>query len=184
MQPLKQLNDWLERYTNRDRYLFSSQDLRGLFPDKSLVAVNTLLSRAVSSGYLIRVCRGIYMHAKRYPRNGLVLFHVAAHLRSSEFNYISLETALSDMGVVSQIPINYISLMSSGRSAIISCGKFGTIEFVHTEKKAADLVDQLVYDAQCRLWRAKVALALRDMKATRRTTIDLVDWSVADEFIR
>ena len=31
------------------------------------------------------------------------------------FNYISLETALSDEGVISQIPINRITIMSTGR---------------------------------------------------------------------
>lgn len=66
-----------------------------------------------------------------YPR-GLVLFHAAARLRASTFNYISLETSLSDAGVISQIPINWITLMSAGRSNNIGCGAWGSIEFVRT----------------------------------------------------
>jgi len=61
-----------------------------------------------------------------YPRvaypAGLVLFHTGARLRASGFNYISLETILSDAGVISQIPMNWITLMSSGRTTTVSCG--------------------------------------------------------------
>ena len=102
-----------------------------------------------------------------YPR-GRVLFHTAALLRADAFNYISLETALSDAGLISQIPIDRITLMSSGRSHLISCGDFGRIEFVHTARRPEDVAHQLAYDSACRLWRASSALALRDMRATRR----------------
>ena len=112
-----------------------------------------------------------------------MLFHIAALIRANQFNYISLETALSDEGVISQIPINWISIESSGRSNVISCGEFGTIEFVHTEKKPSDLVDQLTYDGDCGLWRASVSLALKDMKRAKRNC-DLIDWDVANEFNR
>ncbi|MFV9956330.1 MAG: hypothetical protein AB8V23_04710 [Candidatus Midichloria sp.] len=38
--------------------------------------------------------------------------------------------------------------MSSGRSNIISCGKFGTIEFVHTKQKPDSIMPQLEYDGR------------------------------------
>jgi hypothetical protein len=80
------------------------------------------------------------------------------------------------------VPINRISLMSSGRSNVIRCGDWGTIEFVHTAQKPDDLQNQLVYDNRCHLWRATVVLALRDMKMTKRS-LDLIDWSVANEHL-
>jgi hypothetical protein len=43
-------------------------------------------------------------------------------------------------------------------------------------------MNELSYDARCGLWRASVALAIRDMKATRRNT-DLIDWDMVHEFI-
>jgi hypothetical protein len=116
-----------------------------------------------------------------YPR-GLVLFHAAARLRADTFNYISLETALSDAGVISQIPINWVALMSSGRSSTIRCGAWGTIEFVHTCKGPDDVASQLHYDARCHLWRASVGLAVQDMRATRRN-MDLIDWSIVNESV-
>ena len=90
-----------------------------------------------------------------YPA-GLVLYHAAAHLRAREFNYLSLESVLSDAGVISQISMNWITLMSSGRN--------------------------YTYDPRVRLWRASVLQALKDMRLTRRST-DLIDWEIANEFV-
>ena len=50
-----------------------------------------------------------------YPSD-LVLYHAAARLRADALCYLSLESVLSDAGVISQIPINWITLMTSGRS--------------------------------------------------------------------
>lgn len=182
MQPLKYLKAWLQENSSEERFLFSLQDLRLLLPTLSLSTFKTLLSRAVQAGHLIRVCRGIYTSQGDHLSNGLLLFHVAAHLRANDFNYISLETALSDAGIISQVPMNWITLMSSGRSHKVSCGKFGTIEFVHTTQRPGDIGEELTYDGRCRLWRASNQLALRDMKRTHRNC-DLIDWDVANESI-
>lgn len=182
MQPIKFLGKWLEANANKKSFMYTNNDLRSLFGELTDVAFKTLLSRAVSSGVLMRLCRGIYFYQKANPSDGLMLFHAASALRSNSFNYISMETVLSDAGIISQIPMNWIVMMSSGRSNIISCGEFGNIEFVHTNQKPSDLIGQLTYDTQCGLWRANVALALRDMKATHRNT-DLIDWDIANEFI-
>jgi hypothetical protein len=182
MQPIKHLGQWLSENANNKHYLFTLHDLRALCPERADSAFKTLLSRAVDSGLLLRLCRGIYLYKQSAPLDGLLLFHVAALLSAKAFNYISLETVLSDAGIISQIPINWISLMSSGRSKIVSCGNFGTIEFIHTNQKPAALVSQLAYDHHCGLWRANVAQALRDMKVTHRNC-DLINWDIANELI-
>lgn len=179
---MKVLTNWLGQNTKEERYLFTLQDLKSLLPDLSDNTFKTLLSRAIHTGYLSRVCRGLYTYEKANVANGLLLFHAAAYLRSNAFNYISLETVLSSVGIISQIPMSWISIMSSGRSNIISCGKFGTIEFIHTNQNPVDIMTQLIYDASCRLWRANVSLALRDMKITRRNC-DLINWDIANELI-
>ena len=89
-------------------------------------------------------------------------------LLPEHFNYISLETALSNENIISQIPFNRITLMSSGRKSIIDCGTLGSIEFVHTKKKPNSLAGRLIYDDSCRLWRANRELALEDIKAVGR----------------
>lgn len=182
IQPVRRLYAGLDVLASPERYLFTPVDMRALVPDISVEAYRALLSRAAKEGKLERVCRGLYLYRPAKPNTGLLLFHVAARLRAQEFNYISLETALSDAGVISQIPLNWITLMSSGRSSRIACGRWGTIEFVHTRQKPQDLADQLDYDERCRLWRAKPGLALRDMKVAKRN-LELIDWSAIHESV-
>ena len=180
MQPLRKLRDTLHALADQEHCLFTVADLAGAVPDCRQLPV--LLSRAVKAGILRRVCKGVYFYPLREYVRGNLLFHAAARIRAGGFNYISLETALSDAGVISQVPINWITLMSSGRSHVLDCGDFGHIEFVHTARKAEDLAGELTYDAACHLWRASARLALRDMRATRRS-LDLVDKEVFGELV-
>jgi predicted transcriptional regulator of viral defense system len=180
MQPLKKLSVVLEALADREHCLFSPSDLAAALPDCRQMPV--LLSRAAKAGVLQRVCRGIYLYPKTDYPAGQLLFHAAARLRADDFNYISLETALSDAGVISQVPMNWITLLSSGRSHVVDCGDFGHIEFVHTAQRPEDLSGELSYDAGCHLWRASVRQALRDMKTTRRS-MELVDKEVAHELV-
>lgn len=182
MQPLKQLKLALANLADDKHYLFSLTDLRCVLPMHSFGAFRGVVSRAEKDGVIRRVCRGLYLYPRVNYEKGLVLYHAAARLRADEFNYISLESALSDAGVISQIPMNWITLMSSGRGYVVKCGDFGTIEFIHTKKRPTELFDQLAYDARCHLWRASVALALKDMKAARRN-MDLIDWGAANELV-
>ncbi len=182
MQPIKQLNHIISELANEEHYLFSLNDLRGASPEQTQGAFKALISRAVKDGLLRRVCRGLYFYPKVSYESGLILYHAATRLRAHEFNYISLESVLSDAGVISQVPMHWITLMSSGRSNIIKCGAWGHIEFIHTKNSPASLVCQLTYDSRCHLWRASVTQAIKDMKRTRRST-DLIDWEFAHELI-
>lgn len=126
-------------------------------------------------GLLERICQGIYQYSDSPDTSGLVLFHAAALLRARHFNYISLETVLSDSGVISQIPTGWITLVSTGRSAVVGCGRFGAVEFVHTERPMASIIGHLTYDTQRDLFRANVELAIADMaRFGRRGTADLI----------
>ncbi|HUF61123.1 MAG TPA: type IV toxin-antitoxin system AbiEi family antitoxin domain-containing protein [Verrucomicrobiales bacterium] len=180
MQPLRQLSQVLRSLADRDHCVFASADLAAAAPGCGDLAL--LLSRAVKAGVLKRVCRGIYLYPLADYPPGHLLFHAAARLRADEFNYISLETALSDAGVISQAPINWITLMTSGRSHVVDCGEFGHIEFVHTAQRPEAIAAELAYDAERHLWRASVPQALRDMRATRRS-MELVDDEAARELI-
>ena len=180
--PLNQLSQTLKKLASPKRYLFTLSDLSSVLPNQSRSALLVLLSRAVKSGLLQRVCRGLYLYPDTNPHDGLLLYHAAARLRASEFNYLSLESVLSDAGVISQVPIGWITLMSSGRNRIVDCGRFGRIEYIHTRRPTGKLVKQLSWDQRIHLWRASVALALKDIKHTHRSQ-DLIDWEVANEFI-
>jgi predicted transcriptional regulator of viral defense system len=180
MQPLRQLSETLRSLADRNHCVFAASDLAAAVPDCGQLAV--LLSRATKAGLLRRVCKGIYFYPVADYSAGNLLFHAAARLRANAFNYLSLETVLSDAGVISQVPINWISLMSSGRSHVVDCGDYGHIEFVHTAQRADDVAGELVYDPDRHLWRASVRQALRDMKATRRS-LELVNEEVLSELV-
>lgn len=180
MQPLKQLSETLRSLAGPEHCVFAPSDLAAAVPGCGQLAV--LLSRATKAGLLRRICRGIYFYPAQGYATGNLLFQAAARLRAGEFNYISLETVLSDAGVISQVPMNWISLMTSGRSHVVDCGDYGHIEFVHTAQRPEDIGGELAYDPERHLWRASVRQALRDMKATRRS-MELVDEEVARELV-
>lgn len=182
MQPMFQMIRELRGLPDARDRVFALPDLRGLLPGHEGGAFKSVVARLEKRGDLLRVCRGIYMLPESGLRGSDLLGHAAARLRAGQFNYLSLEFVLSEAGVISQIPVSRITLMSSGRSSVISCGEYGSIEFVHTCKTATDLAPFLEYDARIHLWRASVQLALKDIKHTRRDT-GLVDWEVADEFV-
>jgi hypothetical protein len=120
------------------------------------------------------VCQGVYQYAGAPDNSGLILFRAAALVRARHFNYISLETVLSEAGVISQVPIAWITLVSTGRSTTLNCGRFGTIEFVHTERAMSQVIGELSYDPDRHLYRASPELALADMHRFNRSTIDMI----------
>jgi len=180
MQPIKTLAHILEALADADHYLFTLSDLHGAIPEQSRDTFKALVCRAEKEGILTRVCRGLYLYPKAAYQRGFLLYHAAARLRAGEFTYISLESALSDAGIISQIPMSWVTLMTSGRSGIISCGAFGHIEYIHTKRRPESIAGHLVYDARCHLWRASVELARRDMTITQRST-DLIEQETAHE---
>ena len=183
MRSIDSLRRGLERLASAEAYLFSTGDLKALLPDLSPDAFRALISRATRAGVLERLCRDIYIYSYPGRPRGFELYHAAARLRAGSLTYISLESALSDLGIISQVPVATITLMTTGRSNRISCGRYGVIELVHTAQPPNSFMHELTYDESCRLWRASPARALRDLRATGRS-LDLVDWSLAHELLQ
>jgi predicted transcriptional regulator of viral defense system len=76
MQPIKFLQSWLMENASQERYLFATKDLRNLMPELSDESFKMLLSRAVQSGILTKVCRSVFLYKKALRNDGLLLFHV------------------------------------------------------------------------------------------------------------
>lgn len=72
--------------------------------------------------------------------------------------------------------------MTSGRSAHIPCGTFGTIEFTHTKRDLASLSSRLDYDGQRRMLCAPDDIAWEDLRAARRNS-HLVDKEALVEYL-
>jgi len=172
----------LHRLADAEHYLFSASHLQSLLPDHSGTAFRSLLTRLCQRGDLQRVCRGVYLVPwVPYPR-GEVLYHTAALWGAAKFCYLSLENILSDAGVISQMPLQHLSLMTSGRRQQLDCGTWGCLEWVHTSRRPEAVVGRVYFDSRIRLWRANVGLAMEDMRRTGRS-MDLIQQEVLAEFI-
>ncbi|MBR4826040.1 MAG: type IV toxin-antitoxin system AbiEi family antitoxin domain-containing protein [Spirochaetaceae bacterium] len=177
MQSISLLKNTLEQNADSSHFLFSTQDFSPIFPDFTIENLRMLLSRATKSGILERVCKGIYLYPKSGFDSSLVLFKTASKLRADCLNYLSLETVLSQEGIISQQLLGWITIMTTGRSGTIDCGHFGTVEFIHTAKSQERITSHLQLDAQTGMWRADKELALQDMKDAKRK-MDLVNYKL------
>jgi len=180
MQPSKQLLTILDALATPDRAIFAVADLRSALPHLSFAQLTVVLSRMVTRGDLGRICRGIYFYSRAKPDPHVVLPRTAARLRAGHLCYLSLESVLSQHGIISQLPLDRLTLMTSGRSGSVDCGAWGVIEFTHTKRGAADFQGELTYDADRHLWIASPQLAWRDLCFVGRN-LDLVDHQVLKE---
>ena len=171
MQPINLLKATLEEKANKTRFLFSAQDFSSVFPDFTKENMRMLLSRAAKSGILQRVCKGLYLYPKSGFDSSTVLFKVASRLRANYLNYISLESALSQEGIISQQLLAWLTVMTTGRSGTIDCGRFGTVELIHTAKSQEKIIPHLRLDTVSGMWRADKELAMMDMKNAKRNLI-------------
>ncbi len=164
-QAMKILHHW----DQQGRVVFTHQDMATLFPDESLKTLSKSLDRLVRAGVLVRACRGIYVNAMAGTREGRMLERIAVALRRGEYNYLSLESLLSEVGAISQVPMDRITVMTTGRKGEYRT-PFGVIEFTHTRRSVADILQATSKSASRPLRMASPATAWRDLKRVGRNT--------------
>ena len=184
MQPIRVLEDILWKNSTPECFIYSAEDLQIFFPEMSYDALMKMLSRAEKANVLKRVCKGIYLYPKVSFPASKVLCLTASKLRSGCFNYISLESVLCAYSIISQQMLTWLTVMTSGRSNIIRCGHFGTIEFVHTEKNGSSLNGHLYLDKWSGMLTADFKLAMEDEKDCRRKSMNLIDWNVYNYLLK
>jgi len=137
MRTLDALNI-LTQWDKTGRHVFTKGDLAKLF-NESADSLNKTLERLVEAGILVRAARGVYVFAYSAQLGAYTLEEIAQTLRRSEYNYLSLESALSEWGVISQAPIDRITVMTTGRKGEFRT-PYGVIEFVHTENSPEQIL--------------------------------------------
>lgn len=169
----------LTEFDEQGRYVFTVRDLEKIFPEDSKRSFQTGLARLAKQGILQHAAHGVYVFGlSRYRKKAGTLEHIARMLRRGEYNYISLESALSEYGVISQIPLGRITVMTTGRSGEYHT-PYGTIEFTHTKRQVADIMPHLRQTGRP-LRIASKAAAWRDLKRVGRNR-HLVDEAAVDE---
>ncbi len=160
----------MDRWDKVGIWAFPLQTLKRLFPEGTRALLKSLATHS-RAGLVERVVRGLYVNPRARCLPSDVLSALVSFLRPWDFNYLSLESALSEAGWISQIP-SRLTLMTTGRSQTFDTS-YGTVEFVHTTQKAPQLRDEWVFDARRKLAIATPSRALRDLKRVGRN-LDLI----------
>lgn len=166
------LTDW----DRRERCVYTLGDLARLFPEDAPATLQAGVERQVRAGVLKRACRGVYVYPLGRSVDEYVIERIAATLRRSEYTYVSLESALSEYSIISQVPF-VLTVMTTGREGKVDT-RYGTIEFTHTERSGDSILSSTVEIGRP-LRLAKPLAAVRDLRRVGRNT-QLID----EEFLR
>ncbi len=93
--------------------LFNETVVTNLFPDRSKGARELLLDRAIKTGEVQRIKRGLYVLSREYRKTEPPLFTVAVLLYSP--SHISLETALAYHGLIPEAVYQVASVTTRRR---------------------------------------------------------------------
>ena len=161
-------------------YVLPKRDLRKIFPVEDEKSLEKSLQRVVKDGLLVRAAKGIYVNplgTHRHP--GRVIEEVAKALRPGKISYVSLESMLSEHGVISQIPVSYLTVMTTGASGRHST-PYGEIEFTHTKRSVPDVLERSVYVEGRPMRIAKKKAAAQDLYRVGRNT-NMIDREELEE---
>ena len=159
----------------RGRCVFLKRDLAKVFGESGKTLDQTL-RRLIAAGLLERVAHGVYVYALSAHLGVSALEEVALALRRGEFVFESYESALSQWGRISQVPVDRITLATTGREGVFRT-RFGVIEFTHTAAGAAEIATNTVARPGRVIPIATEAYALSGLRRTGRN-LDLVDQGV------
>jgi hypothetical protein len=173
--------DLMQKLTAMDRrgvWAFTPATFSALLGEPAPNYLKLRMKRLADEGVLTRAARGVYVNplARSLPndvRAGLIRF-----LRPRQVSYVSLETRLSEAGVISQVA-TALTCMTTG-----SPGRFdtpwGAIEFTHTDRPIMVGSDAHLRDDG--VFYATVERAARDLRRVGRN-IGLIDAETLAEAI-
>jgi len=149
-------------------WLYDLPTFRLLFPDESNNSLRISLKSHTKSGLLTKVVRGLYANEKARCSVGDRLKALVPYLKPNDINYISQETRLFELGLLLQAPQSYLTVMTSGSSALFHT-PFGTVRFTHSARPIGYVLAHTQKDPLCGLLTADATLARKDyLRAGRR----------------
>ena len=157
----------LRQWDKKGCHVFTKQQLEKLFHGDNPKTFTAGLSRLVKSGLLVRACRGVYVYPHAQSLDGYVVERIAKALRRGEYNYVSLESVLSEYGEISQIPVDRLTVMTTGRKGTHRTA-YGVIEFTHTKRSLPDILSHIKRVENRPLRIATRETAWRDLKRVGR----------------
>src|SRR6218665_274413 len=163
----------------RGVYILSKADIGKMFPGEGAKAMEKSLQRMVAGGLCPRAPGGFSGTPPPESRNSRIIEDLAKALRPGALSYLSLEAILSEYGVISQIPMGRITVMTTGASGTHET-PFGTIEFTHTKRSVADILahTQRIEGRPLRI--AHKMAAVRDLLRVGRN-VNMIDREALEE---
>lgn len=174
-----QLIRGLQALDSKGVCVLAKRDIEKMFPEEGEKALENSLQRMVSDGLLVRVAKGVYLNPSAACKTSRVIENVAQALRPGCYSYVSLESMLSEYGVISQIPVNRITIMTTGAKGSYDT-PFGTIEFTHTKRSPADVVARSIHVEGRPLRIAQKKAAVQDLLRVGRNANMLDEDEVED----
>lgn len=146
---------------------------------ESVESLRKSLKRHCETGLFLRVHKDVYVNGLNNPfkRNPYARYCLANALRPHSNNWESLESRLSQLGVISQVP-NRLTFMTTGKAGIVKTA-LGSFEFSHAP---AGLVPDVTLFEETGVMHATANQAWKDLKFVNRN-IDLVDMEALAEEI-
>jgi len=173
MQKVDALNA-LKRMDRLGIYVFTKGDLVKLFPAEQEKTFEKSLQRLVADGILERVAKGIYVNPAANSRKGSIIEDIALAMRRACFSYVSLESILSEYGLISQIPVRRITIMTTGAKGTYQT-PYGTVEFTHTKRRPAEIFKRTISAKDRPLRIATREAAIQDLHRVGRNINMLTD---------
>ena len=157
--------------------VFTTEQLRSIFPERSEKTFTAGLARLVDRGVLQRAARGVYLNPRTQNRLHRLQRLVLA-LRPGATSYVSLATALAAYSLISQQTVGNITVMTTGRKGRFAT-PWGGIFLTHT-KRLPEEIQALTVDRRQPLRWARPRTALEDLRRARNHW-ELVDLDVLNE---
>ena len=164
----------LRRLANADAsglYVYRKQDLSIVLGESRRALDRTVCSLA-AGGVLERATHGVYVFPLSRHVGAGTLDDIVRCLRPGRVTWESCESALSQWGVISQIPVGRTTYMTTGREGEFHT-RFGVIDLTHSKLAPSRIIGNLVYRGG-RLPIATKRFAYDNLRSTGRN-VGLID---------
>lgn len=162
---------------NQGAMVFSRNDLGVVFQEHGETLSSTV-KRLTRYGVLKKVANGLYVNAQSKNTDNL-LYRIAQYLRPDDINYLSNESVLCNLSIISQQMLDRITVMTTGRSGVFNT-PFGVVEFTHTKRDPVDILKETDRPENFPLRIANKHIAVRDLKRIGRN-VNMIDWEEFNE---
>lgn len=154
--------------------VFKYADLQALLVNSRSGSARRVVENLLRKKILQRVAKGVYVNLHAQSRKSYLIEEIACVLRRGHFNYVSMESILSEFGVISQIMISRITVMTTGAKGTFKT-PYGIIEFTHTARPLNSLVARTLAIEGRPLRIATKSAGVADLLRVGRNA-SMIDW--------